>query len=152
MTGSPVDGSSPLELLRALTGTWTTEGSHPLLPDVVIRGRATFEWLDGGRFLIWRSSCDHPDIPDAVAVIGVTDDQLSMHYFDSRGVHRIYLVDAALGTTPLTWRFWRDDPGFSQRFTGTFGDGGDTFITRGQLARDGGTWEDDLALTYRRTP
>jgi hypothetical protein len=138
---------SRLELLRALTGTWTTEGSHPMLPDAVIRGRATFEWLDGGRFLIWRSSSEHPDIPDAIAVIGVTDDELSMHYFDSRGVHRVYLVDAA----PGAWRFWRDDPGFAQRFTGTFSDDGDSIDTRGQLSRDGKTWEDDLALTYRRT-
>jgi hypothetical protein len=137
-----------LELLRALTGNWTTEGSHPLLPAAVLRGRATFEWLDGGRFLIWRSHCDHPEIPDAVAVIGVTDDRLSMHYFDTRGVFRVYSVDAV----PGLWRFWRDDPGFSQRFTGTFSDDGDTLTSRGQFSRDGVTWEDDLALTYRRTP
>ena len=140
--------ASQLELLRALTGAWTTEGSHPLLPGAVLRGRATFEWLDGGKFLIWRSHYDHPEIPDAVAVTGVTDDQLSMHYFDTRGVHRVYSVDAG----PGMWRFWRDDPGFSQRFTGTFNDAGDTLTSRGQFSRDGGTWEDDLALTYRKTP
>jgi hypothetical protein len=144
--------AAQLELLRALTGTWTTEGSHPLLPGAVLRGRATFEWLDGGRFLIWRSHCDHPDIPDAIAVLGVTDEQLSMHYFDTRGVHRVYSVDVAAGATPLTWRFWRDDAGFSQRFTGTFSAAGDTLATRGQFSRDGTTWEDDLALSYRRTP
>jgi hypothetical protein len=140
--------AAQLEFLRALTGTWTTEGSHPLLPAAVIRGRATFEWLDGGRFLIWRSHCDHPDIPDAVSVLGVTDGQLSMHYFDTRGIHRVYSVSAA----PGTWRFWRDDPGLSQRFTGMFSDAGDTITSRGQLSRDGATWEDDLALTYRRAP
>ena len=144
--------AAQLELLHALTGTWTTEGSHPLLPGAVLRGRATFEWLDGGKFLIWRSHYDHPEIPDAVAVTGVTDDQLSMHYFDTRGVHRVYSVDMAPGTTPLTWRFWRDEPSFSQRFTGTFNDAGDTLTSRGQFSRDGLTWEDDLALTYRRTP
>ena len=148
MTGSPGDEGSPLELLRALTGTWTTEGRHPLLPDALIRGRATFEWLDGGRFLISRSHYDHPQIPDAVTVTGVVDDRLSMHYFDSRGVHRLYSVSAGSGE----WRFWRDDPEFAQRFTGTFGDDGDSFVTRGQFSRDGTTWEDDLELTYRRAP
>jgi hypothetical protein len=140
--------AAQLELLRALTGSWTTEGSHPLLPDEVLRGRATFEWLDGAKFLVWRSHSDHPEIPDAIAVIGVTDDQLSMHYFDTRGVHRVYSVDM----TPGVWRFWRDDPEFSQRVTGTFADDGDTLTTSGQYSRDGQTWEDDLALTYRRTP
>jgi hypothetical protein len=134
-----------LELLGALVGTWTTRGSHPLLPDA-IDGRATFEWLDGERFLVWRSQYDHPDVPDALAVIGVIDDRLAMQYFDSRGVHRVYSV----AISPEAWRFWRDDPGFSQRFTGSFGDGGDTITGHGQLSRDGTTWDDDLSLTYRR--
>jgi hypothetical protein len=118
-----------------------------LLPAAVIRGRATFEWLDGERFLIWRSHYDHPEIPDAVAITGVTDGQLSMHYFDSRGVHRVYSVSMS----PGTWRFSRDAPGFAQRFTGTFSDDGSTITGRGQLSRDGASWEDDLALTYRKT-
>jgi hypothetical protein len=39
---------------------------------------------------------------------------------------------------------------FSQRFTGTFSDGGDTITGRGQTSRDGASWDDDLALTYRK--
>lgn len=138
--------TSELELMRALVGTWTTEGDHPLLPGDQIRGRATFEWLDGERFLIQRSHYDHPQIPDAVAITGITGDQLSMHYFDSRGVFRVYSVSM----TPQTWSFSRDDPDFAQRFTGTFTDGGDIITCRGQFSRDGVAWEDDLALTYRR--
>jgi hypothetical protein len=135
-----------LELLGALVGRWQTEGAHPLLPGEQIRGQATFEWLDGEQFLIWRSHYDHPQIPDAIAITGLTDGQLSMQYFDSRGFHRVYSVRM----TPDTWRFWRDDPDFSQRCTGIFGDGGDTITCRGKMSRDGETWEDDLALTYRR--
>jgi len=138
--------SSELELLGALVGTWTTEGSHPLLPDA-IHGRATFAWLEGRRFLVCRSHYDHPDVPDALTVTGVFDDRLAMHYFDSRGVFRVYSVEMS----PGTWRFWRDDADFSQRFTGTFSDDGDTINGRGQLSRDGTTWDDDLALTYRRS-
>lgn len=137
-----------LEPLQALAGTWTTEGTHPQLPGSVIHGRATFEWLDGERFLIWRSHYDHPEIPDAVAITGVTDGQLSMHYFDSRGVYRVYSVSMS----PGTWRFWRDAPGFSQRSTGTFRDGGNTIICHGQLSLDGTSWDDDLTLTYRKAP
>ncbi|MGY1726521.1 hypothetical protein ACI79J_06075 [Geodermatophilus sp. SYSU D01062] len=140
--------AAQLEHLRALPGTWTTEGAHPLLPGQEIRGRAVFAWLEGGHFLVWRSHSDHPDVPDALAVIGVVDDRLSMHHYDSRGVHRLYAVSAG----PGEWRFWRDDPHLSQRLTGTFGDGGDVLVTRGESSRDGGaTWDEDLTLTYRRT-
>ena len=63
-------------------GRWETEGAHPMLPGEPIRGTSTFEWLDGQRFVIWRSHYDHSQIPDAITIIGVTDGQLSMHYFD----------------------------------------------------------------------
>jgi hypothetical protein len=138
--------ASQLEHLHALAGTWTTEGAHALLPEAAIRGRATFEWLEGERFLIWRSHYDHPDIPDAIAVIGLLDGELAMQYFDSRGVHRVYSVSAA----PGVWRFWRDEPGFRQRYTNTFGDDGETITSRGELSRDDQSWDDDLQLTYRR--
>jgi hypothetical protein len=129
-------------------GRWNTEGTHPMLPGEAIRGTSTFEWLDGERFLIWRSHCDHPKIPDAITIIAVTDGQTSMHYFDSRGVSRVY----ATALSQATWRYWRDAPApdLSQRFTATFSDDGSTITGRGQLSKDGRTWEGDLDLTYRR--
>jgi hypothetical protein len=45
---------------------------HPRYPTTVVRGRSTFEWLEGKRFLIQRSVADHPAFPDAMAVFGVT--------------------------------------------------------------------------------
>jgi nitroimidazol reductase NimA-like FMN-containing flavoprotein (pyridoxamine 5'-phosphate oxidase superfamily) len=129
-------------------GRWVTEGAHPLLPGQVIRGYTTFEWLDGQQFVIQRSHYDHPDIPDAIAIIGATGEQLSMHYFDRRGIHRVYAVSLEADQ----WRFWRDDPGFRQEFTGHFSADGDTITGQGQMDRDGSGWEDDLALTYRRSP
>jgi hypothetical protein len=68
-----------------------------------------------------------------------------MHYFDSRGVHRVF----ALEITRDTWRFWNDTPGFAQRFTGTLRDG--VIEGRAELSRDDcATWALDLAITYRR--
>jgi hypothetical protein len=132
---------------RWLVGTWVTEATHPGLPSVVVSGQATFEWLEDQRCLIQRSHYDHPEIPDAIAVTAVIDGTPSMHYFDPRGVHRVFAVDI----TAETWRFWNDAPGFSQRFTGTLGDDGNTIDGQGELSRDGGaTWEPDLAITYRR--
>jgi hypothetical protein len=47
-------------------------------------------------------------------------------------------------------RMSREAPGFSQRFTGTLGDGGDAIAGRWELSRDGSTWNDDLVITFRR--
>ena len=43
---------SELDPFEALVGTWTTEATHPIYPSTVVRGRSTFEWLEGKRFLI----------------------------------------------------------------------------------------------------
>ena len=146
-----------LDHLDALVGEWETEATHPYLPATVIRGRATFEWLAGGFFLIWRAGYDHPDIPDSIAILGCDDSSssgevgptgggCSMHYFDSRGVSRVY----GLGADRGVWRFWRDWPGFSQRYVATISADGNTITGNGELSRDGSTWEQDLRITYRR--
>ena len=63
--------------------------THRLLGDKVFHGRSTFELMAGGKFLILREHVDDPEFPDSsLAVIG-GDDDLRMHYFDSRGVARV---------------------------------------------------------------
>ena len=131
---------------QALVGTWATDATHPLLPGAEIRGETTFRWLEGRRFLIQEMHYEHPEIPDAIAVIGPTGRQPAMHYFDSRGVQRIYGFSFADGTL----RFERDDPQLSQRFTGRVSEDGDTIACQGEMSRAGDAWEDDLAITYRR--
>jgi hypothetical protein len=131
---------------RRLTGRWATEATHPLLPGTVVSGEATFEWLEDQQFLVQRSHFEHPDIPDALVVIGTLDGKPTMHYFDPRGVHRIFSVEL----TPDTWRYWNDTPGFAQRFTGRFV-GDDVIDGEAELSRDdGASWQPDLAITYRR--
>jgi hypothetical protein len=152
-----------LEPFERLVGTWTTEATHRLLPGVVVHGTVTIEWLEGERFLIHRARTDHADFPDSISIIGLTghdrvdpgahaappaadNSQLQMHYYDSRGVLRVYQVSIDLAS----WRIWRDAPGFSQRYTGTVTDGGDTIVGRWQLREDDVHWVDDLEITYRR--
>ena len=135
-----------LEPLNALVGEWRIEATHPMFPSTVVHGQADFEWLEGERFLLQRSRTDHPDFPDSLIVFGAESEELSMHYFDSRGVHRVYGVSFGEGV----WRMWRDAPGFSQRFTGTFSDGGDTIEGLWKLSRDDSTWDDDLEIVFRR--
>jgi hypothetical protein len=78
-----------LEPFDALIGTWATEATHPQF-DAVVPGSITFEWLEGGHFLVQRSRNDHESFPDAISVIGALEDGdgLVMEYFDSRGVRR----------------------------------------------------------------
>lgn len=155
MTSGPTVGA-----LDQLIGTWNTEATHPELPDVVVHGTVVVEWLEGERFLIHRARNDHPEFPDSISIIGHTgrdrvegdapaagDSPLQMHYFDSRGVSRVY--QASLDE--MTWRLWRDAPGFSQRFTGTMTDGGRRIVGRWQLCEDDRHWTDDLQITYQRT-
>jgi hypothetical protein len=136
-----------LEPLNVLVGSWTIEARHPALPETLVGGQAVFEWLEGNRFLLQRSRTDHPDFPDSLIVFGADNDELSMHYFDSRGVHRVYEVSFV----DRVWRMWRNAPGFSQRFTGTFEDDGDTIAGLWKLSRDDTTWDDDLQVTFRRS-
>ena len=135
-----------LEPFDSLVGAWEIEATHPMVPDTVVRGTAQFEWLEGERFLLQRSRTDHPEFPDSLIVFGTDDDGLSMHYFDSRGVHRVYQVSLADGV----WRMWRHAPGFSQTFLGKLSADGDTIEGLWKLSRDDSTWADDLAITFRR--
>lgn len=132
--------------LGRLVGEWKTEMTHPQLPSHVVRGETTFEWLEGELFLIQRSRTDHPDFPDSISVLGDTDG-LRMHYFDSRGAHRVY----EFGFEGGAWKIWRDHPGFSQRFTGNFDDDGNTIDGLWQLAEGDHAYADDLKITFRRS-
>jgi hypothetical protein len=134
-----------LEPFDALIGTWATEATHPEF-DGVVTGSITFEWLEGGRFLIQRLHNEHELFPDAICVIGAPEagDGLVMEYFDSRGVRRTYGISFADGVL----RIWRDDPTFAQRFAAT--PAPDSFEGQWQLARTPGDWHDDLKVIYRR--
>jgi hypothetical protein len=114
--------------------------------DAVVRGRITYEWLEGGHYIVQRSHNDHELFPDAICVIGAPEDGdgLVMEYFDSRGVRRTYGISLDDGVL----RMWRDAPGFDQRFSATLG--AESFDGVNQLARTPGDWRDDLKVTYRR--
>jgi hypothetical protein len=144
-----VDPRERLEPFAALIGDWSTEATHPAFGDTVVPGRARFEWLAGERFLIQRAQNEHPDFPDSICVIGVMegDEDLSMQYFDSRGVHRLYRI----GFDGRELRIWRDAPGFAQRLTAKLSADGSTLEGVWELNEVDQGFRDDLAITYRRS-
>jgi hypothetical protein len=135
-----------LQPLNALVGEWTSEATHPAFSGLVVAGRTSVGWLEGERFLLQRTQAEHPDFPDALWVLGETEEGLVGHYFDSRGVHRIYRLNFDDGV----WQMSRDEPGFNQRFTGTFDDDGDSIVGVWEASPDGSKWERDLEISFHR--
>ena len=144
--------AKPLDSLEPFIGEWTGEGKHVALPDVVIRGRSVFEWWGDRAFLMHHSTLDHPDFPDSIAVIGATqpDGGLAQHYFDSRGVHRLFDMTFERGV----WTLDRKAVGpkdFDQRMHTRFSADGKTMTVESD-ARDSRTHEmrPDMSMTYTR--
>ena len=140
-----------LERLGVFIGEWdieiTSMAFHPD-PSAVARGHTSFHWLEGGAFLIQHSEVPNTEFPSGIIVIGPDDaaETYCMLYFDSRGVSRIYKMTLSGGI----WTLWREFPGFSQRFHGTFSDDSNTITARWEKSNDGSTWEHDFDLTYTR--
>jgi hypothetical protein len=142
----------PLDELQPFIGEWSTEGRHVALPNVVIRGRSVFEWWGGRTFLIQRATVDHPDFPDSIAVIGATGPGggLAQHYFDTRGVHRLFDMTFARGV----WTLARKAVGaadFDQRSTATFSADGSTITGEFERTEPGAhEMKLDMTVTYTR--
>jgi hypothetical protein len=145
--------STALRRLDALVGHWEMEASFaagflsPGNPAAKARGgRTTFEWLTGEFFLIQRVTVDDPAAPSGIAIIGVDDAPglYSQHYYDSRGVARVY----QMSLHDDTWRLWREAPGFWQRYKGVFSDGGRIIEGAWERSADGSRWEHDFGLSY----
>jgi hypothetical protein len=134
--------------LAPLAGRWRIEARFPSDPPVTGAGEVSFEWIEERAFLVQRWRSDEPAAPDGIAVLGFDEAAggLVQHYFDSRGVARLYRTSVADGV----WRVWRDHPGFDQRYTGTFSADGATISGAWEKRTDGATWEHDFNLTYTR--
>ena len=140
-----------LDQLAALLGEWNMEITSMSFnedPSAVVRGHSAFAWLEGGAFLIQHSEISASDFPRSVAVMGPDEEAgtYRMLYSDSRGVSRIYRMTFSGGI----WTLWRDFPGFSQRFHGTFSEDGKVITARWERSSDGSNWEHDFALTYTK--
>jgi hypothetical protein len=137
-----------LENLGILIGKWNTELSNASFlanASDKINGQVSFEWLEGGAFLILRLPIDPPD---SIWVIGHDDsvETYSILYFDSRGVSRTYEMSLQGGA----WKMWRNSPGFSQRFQGQLSDDGNIIDAVWEKSLDGIKWEHDFDVKYTR--
>lgn len=87
-------------------------------------------------------------IPTNIAIFGSDNSkgEYFMLYFDERKVSR--KCDVSFKDNVLKW--WRTGPEFSQRYTFTVTDNGNTIVGKGEMSQDGVNWEQDLDLNYTR--
>jgi hypothetical protein len=150
-----MSGDAMRDALAPFVGEWRMLAMFGDAPPADVDALASFAWLPGDRFLIERWQVPVPEAPDGIAIIGADphcEGRYLQHYFDSRGVARVYRMSVEEGV----WKLWRDEPDFSplefsQRFTGTFSADGTTIAGRWEICRDGTTWEHDFDLTYTRS-
>lgn len=149
-----------LDELELLIGDWSlavaASESFPDVPPVEEQlaskaATVSYEWMEGREFVVQRWTAPDPG-PDGLAVIGPDPDGdgYLQHYFDQRGVARIYKMTF----DGSTWKLWRDEADFSpldfrQRFTGTFSDDGDRIEGTWEINEDG-DWAKDFDLIYAR--
>jgi hypothetical protein len=128
--------------LDRLLGSWDLEMHHSEMSEPV-RGRQRYERALDDAFVILHWEYDHPDFPNAMAIL----DETRYHYFDVRGVIRVFDFQLDEAGWLMAWL----DPGFSQRSKGTF-DGNDRVEVRGERSTDGGkTWTDDFTMVLTRS-
>lgn len=130
-------GAAPnpgLGILNRLIGTWDVSGPE-------IRGRVTFEWMEGGFFLVQRVALDHGgDRIRGVEYVGYDEESghLKSHYFgNSAGV-----LEYAYELEGDVLRIWFGDVGSPARFEGRFSDDGDT--NTGAWTWPGGGYESTM--------
>jgi hypothetical protein len=139
--------------LEIFLGQWRVEApAFPLPPELADSARTTFEWTLDGAFLLQQSLIPVPEAPNGLCVIGLdAGDGYTQHYFDSRGIARLY----AMGFDGRDWTLERHAPDFSaldfhQRWLAAFSADGDTIQGRWETSPDGRDWALDFELTYRR--
>ena len=114
--------------LDRLIGTWAFTMHHVAMSEPVT-GRQRYEWVLDGAFVLVHWTYDHPDFPDALALLA--DDRC--HYFDVRGIVRVFSVAVDDGG----WSMIRLDEDFSQRFVARF-HGHDVMDWTGEVSHDTG--------------
>jgi hypothetical protein len=146
-----------MQTFEPLIGRWHSEGEIPIEPPIKVIVEAKIERL--GKLIVFRSKGEPAEVPDSISIIGGAPDgePQPMHYFDSRGVKRLYLTVLE----GFTWTIWlapgedwngRDGPGFNQRFIGEISPDGRTIEGRWErgMGVAGDHWELDFAMTYVR--
>ena len=137
-----------IEDLSGFVGVWEIAVDLPGAEDA--RGRVEFEIV--GEMLVQRSTVPDPAPDSCCVVMRQADGTYIQHYFDSRGVARLY----EMTFDGRAWTLERTKPDlspldFCQRYIGEFSGDRRTIDGEWQSSPDGTDWTRDFRLTYHRT-
>ena len=96
VTGNRADALARLDVF---VGEWVVAARFPGGGGAVPAGRSTFEWALDRQFLIQRTEIPVPEAPDALMIVSADPETgaYTQHYYDSRGVVRLYAMSFADG-------------------------------------------------------
>ena len=154
------NGSQALARLDVFVGEWILGARFPADQPAPAsarednpQARSRFEWALDGRFLLQRTEVPVPGVPDSLSIVSADPGTgaYTQHYYDSRGVVRLYAMTFA----DRVWTLTRQSPDFSpldfqQRFTGTFSQDANVISGAWEKRLNGAGWEHDFDVTYRR--
>ena len=130
-----------MSALDQLLGTWECTMHHSDISEPVT-SRQRYERVLDGAFVLQRWTYDHPDFPDAMAVIS----ENRFHHFDVRGITRVFEFEI----DDAGWSMINLNEDFSQRQTARFR-GPNIIESTGERSYDAGaTWQPDFTMAYQR--
>jgi hypothetical protein len=142
-----------LARLDVFVGEWALEARFPGHQPAPGQAHSRFEWALDGQFLLQRTEVPVPEAPDGLTIVSVDPETgaYTQHYYDSRGVVRLYAMTFADGV----WTLIRESADFSpldfqQRFTGTFSPDGNTISGAWESRSNDAGWQHDFDLIYHR--
>jgi hypothetical protein len=146
-----------MKAFEPLIGAWHGEGELQIDPPMKLTVEAKIERL--GEFIVFSTVGEPAAVPDTISIIGGAPDgePQPMHYFDSRGVERLFLMSLD-GSALKIWRAPGEDwngphgPGFNQRFIGELSADGNAIQGRWErgMGDAGDQWEIDFPIEYVR--
>lgn len=146
MTHPTTDAAPGLEGLKPLVGKWHTEGKQldgPLGPASPFVAVETFEWLDGGHFLVHRLDGKFGNRPAAcIEVLGLNEaGALYGQTFYNDGNSNTWQVEADGHAVTLTGTWSKGQgPTFRLRYVARVIEEGNTLEGKWEQSRDGNDW------------
>ena len=121
--------------------------------DAAGRGRprprpTTFEWLEGGGYLVQRAVMDDPVFPRGVMLIGPAS--AASASYSTTSTRAAWRASTTSASRTASCGCGATTPDFAQRYSGRLSADGTTIEGAWERCRDGTTWEHDFDLTYQK--
>ncbi|CAN5408610.1 hypothetical protein BH09MYX1_BH09MYX1_53180 [soil metagenome] len=140
--------------LETFVGRWTTLGSQyqsPFGPPAEIETRESYEWLQGGEFLIHRVDGRVGDSPTAcIEIIVAEGDRHRATTYYNDGNTKQWVLRESDGAWMLSGNWTADDSATEVRCTMEFAADKQTHRARWEWSQDGTTWQTFWNVTSSR--